>query len=366
MTIRIPAEFDGRLLRSYLKLTLGLSSAVLSRLKKHERGILVNGERVTVRYTLRTGDILELRDRDTAESVARDNARKQRTAPAGTRGSESVLPADLPLEVLYEDDYLIALNKPAGMPTHPSHGHSADTLANALAYRYSLAAEPFVFRPLGRLDRNTSGVVVVGKTRAATGFLGRALQRGEVSKRYLAVVTGEMPSNQTVHTVIAPICRPDAGVIMRAVCDDDTPGGMYAETRYRVLAAGNGHSLLLCEPVTGRTHQLRVHLSHIGHPILGDELYGEVSPLINRHALHALSLSVPMPFSRAMGEATVAVGIGDLDPTLPLNTPTPDGYLHTWAPLPADMSSLILSLFPHDHVPSAPCVGDLPLMSPHT
>ena len=115
MTIRIPAEYDGRLLRSYLKLTLGLSTAVLSGLKNHPRGILVNGERVTVRYVLREGDRLELADRDTAETA-----------------TEHVIPCPLPLEVLYEDDHVIALNKPPEMPTHPSHGHLCDTLANAL------------------------------------------------------------------------------------------------------------------------------------------------------------------------------------------------------------------------------------------
>ncbi len=336
MTIHIPAEYDGRLLRSYLKLTLGLSTAVLAKLKNHERGILVNGERVTVRYVLRTGDVLELQDRDTAETA-----------------TEHVIPCELPLSVLYEDDHVIALNKPADMPTHPSHGHLCDTLANALAYRYAEADEPFVFRPLGRLDRNTSGVVVAGKTRAASGCLGRSLKNGEVTKRYVAILVGEMPDDRVVHTLAAPIYHPNArcdgslGSIKRAVGSIDTDGAVYAETHYRVLAVGGGYTLVLCQPVTGRTHQLRVHFSHLGHPILGDDVYGEPSPLIGRHALHALSLSFPLPFYGMRED--VAKGTTPLtgpDPALPLNTPTPDGYLHTWAPLPADMRDLLATRFP--------------------
>lgn len=328
MTIRIPAEYDGRLLRSYLKLTLGLSTAVLSKLKNNERGILVNGERVTVRYMLREGDLLELADRDTPENA-----------------TEHVIPCELPLNILYEDDHVIALNKPADMPTHPSHGHLCDTLANALAYRYAEAEEPFVFRPLGRLDRNTSGVVLAGKTRAASGCLGRSLKNGEVIKRYLAILEGEMPPDGTVHTLEAAIYHPADTGIRRVVGDGD--GAVYAKTVYRVLATGGGLSLVLCQPVTGRTHQLRVHFSHLGHPILGDDVYGTASVLIPRHALHAVSLSVPMPFARMRPDvAEGAAPLTGIAPTLPLNAPTPDGYLHTWAPLPSDMAGIVEKFFP--------------------
>lgn len=330
MIIHIPPEYDGRLLRSYLKLTLGLSTAVVAKLKNHERGILVNGKRVTVRYVLREGDILELFDRDTPETA-----------------TETVIPSPLPLSVLYEDDFVIALAKPSDMPTHPSHGHLTDTLANALAYRYAEAAEPFVFRPLGRLDRNTSGVVVAGKTRAASGCLSRSLKRGEVTKRYAAVLVGEMEVSPEVHTVKAPIYRPDDRLITRAVGDPERDGAVYAETRYRVLAVGGGHTLVLGEPVTGRTHQLRVHFSHLGFPILGDDLYGQPSSLMGRHALHALSLSVPMPFSKVREDVDAGLCMfADVAPDYPLNCPAPDGFLHTWASLPEDMTRIVAALFP--------------------
>ena len=350
MTIHIPAAYDGRLLRSYLKLTLGLSTAALAKLKNHDRGILVNGRRVTVRYVLREGDVLELWDRDTAETA-----------------SERVIPCELPLSVLYEDDHVIALNKPPHMPTHPSHGHLCDTLANALAYRYAEANVPFVFRPLGRLDRNTSGVVVAGKTRAASGCLGRSLKNGEVSKRYVALLAGEMPRDGKVHTLEAPIYLPDGQGIRRAV--GNHPDAAYAKTLYRVLAAGNGHTLVLCQPVTGRTHQLRVHFSHLGYPILGDDLYGEASPLLDRHALHALSLSFPLPFARTRADVSEdALPTEALDPTLPLNHPTPDGYLHTWAPVPEDMRVPLAALFPGilpcAHTPTVSMLSGLSLTEP--
>ncbi len=321
MIIHITEAYEGRVLRSYLKLTLGLSSAVLAKMKNREDGIRVNGRRVTVRHILHAGDVLELSDRDTAETA-----------------SERVIPAEGPLEVLYEDDDIIALSKPAGMPTHPSHGHLTDTLANALAYRYRQANEPFVFRPLGRLDRNTSGVVIAGKTRAAAGFLSRSLQLGMVHKRYVAILVGEMAIDGAAHTIKAPMYRPDAAGIRRLVATEERADAVTAVTRYRVLSVGRGHSLVLCEPVTGRTHQLRVHFAHLGYPLLGDEIYGEPSAALCRHALHALSLSVPLPF-RPRAEA-----MGEEDDWL-WNQPSPDGYLHTYAPLAADMAAVTEEMF---------------------
>lgn len=325
MTITIPPAAEGRLLRSYLKFTLGLSSGALARLKNHPQGILVNGQRVTVRYTLHAGDLLTLSEADTAETA-----------------TETVIPTALPVDILYEDDHVIALAKPPHMPTHPSHGHLTDTLANALAYRYLQAGEPFVFRPLGRLDRNTSGVVIVGKSRAASGCLGNALKEGRVTKRYLAILDGELPSNGRVCAIRTFMYRPEASGIRRAVCSEETQGAEDSLTLYRVLATARGKTLVLAEPKTGRTHQLRVHFSHLGHPILGDEIYGSPSSEIDRHALHALSISVPLPFAEVLAPHQQAT-----DAACGLNCPDDNGYLHTWAPLPQDMQSIIDAYFPH-------------------
>lgn len=329
MTIHISQEYEGRLLRSYLTHTLSLSTATVTRLKNHERGIVVNGARVTVRYILHAGDVLELAVGDTPETA-----------------THTVLPAELPLDILYEDDHLLALNKPADMPTHPSHGHLTDTLANALAWRYAKEGEPFVFRPLGRLDRNTSGVVIAAKTLAASGFLGRALKEGHVTKRYLAILEGELPCGDgKTERIDTYMCRLNTPGIRRAVCTADEADAQHALTVYRVLGAANGHTLVLAEPKTGRTHQLRVHFAHIGHPLIGDDLYGTPSPLMGRHALHALSLSVPLPFAHA-AEAEVPLLPPRQDEPTPLNAPAPDGYLHTYAPLPADMGTCVQRLFP--------------------
>ena len=361
MIITIPASCEGRLLRSYLQLTLGLSTTTLSRLKKDERGILVNGAHVTVRYVLHAGDVLSLALDDTADTA-----------------TETVLPCSGPLDVLFEDASLIVLNKPAGTPTHPSHGHLTDTLANALAFRYAGEGVPFVFRPLGRLDRNTSGVVVCGKTQAVAGFLGGCLKERTVVKRYIALLDGEMQADEQVRTIDLPILQPAAGVKMRTVCDPGTPGAEEAHSTYRVLCAGGGHTLVLASPLTGRTHQLRVHFAALGHPITGDDIYGTPSPLISRHALHCASLSLPVPFFAAaagvppdagapvvsvpdvsapvVSVPVVSVPVGParrglqpmrpLSPDTPLNIPSPDGWLHTWAPMPDDMEAAIEAVCP--------------------
>lgn len=341
MKITVPQEFDGRLLRSYLKNTLAISAKTLSHLKTVENGILINGQHVTVRYVLQAGDVLEIADTD-------------------SDGSPNILPTPLPLSVLYEDEYVTVLNKPPYMPTHPSHGHVTDTLANALAYRYEKDGIPFVFRPLGRLDRNTSGVVITGKTRTASGFLGSALMRGEVKKRYVALVHGYLPEDGEVHSIEVPIRRASDSIIIRTACDGDEEGAEYALTNYRVLLSNKYFSLLLCEPRTGRTHQLRVHFAHIGHPIVGDDIYGSGgADMIGRHALHAVSVTIPLPFFRAAnGSDKTAPRMRDTylkteDSVLSLlanrlNVPTDDGILCTFAPIPDDMSSLIYKLF-SDH-----------------
>ena len=154
----IGEKYAGRNLLSYLRGELRLSGRLLTRLKQDERGIMINGARVTVRYILNSGDVLELSDKD-----------EQR--------SESVEPVSLPVDIIFEDGDLVAVNKPPNMPTHPSHGHRNDTLANALAYIYS--DRPFVFRPINRLDRDTSGVVLIAKNQRAASFFAEAMKNGE-------------------------------------------------------------------------------------------------------------------------------------------------------------------------------------------
>ena len=274
MRIVIGNEYDEICLRQYLKQELHLSVKMLKYLKYRPDGILLNGERVTVRKILHTGDLLELATED-------------------SQGSPKLEAVDLPLEILYEDDDLVVPSKPADMPTHPSHDHYRDTVANALAFRYAKSQIPFVFRPINRLDRNTSGLLLVARHKMAAGILTKSMLAGEIQKSYLAVLDGEMKTDGGV--IDACLHRTEKSIIVREVCAPDAPDAAPSRTEYRVLAKANGHTLVSARPITGRTHQLRVHFAYLGHPITGDDLYGTPSNEIDRHALHAHTLSFPLP-----------------------------------------------------------------------
>ena len=280
MDFLIDSAHDGKTVRSYIKFTLHISSRMLTVLKQDENGIVVNGTRVTVRHVLHEGDVLSLALADRAENA-----------------SHNVPPSDIPLDIIYEDAHVIALNKPPYMPTHPSHNHHDDTLANALAWRYAQAGEPFVFRPMGRLDRNTSGIVLAAKDKLASGMLTAAIREGEVNKTYIAIAVGELPLGTGVQTIDCGIRRQAESVIMRTTCPDSTAPDEVSVTDYEVLDSHDGLSLIRVRPRTGRTHQIRVHFAYIGHPLLGDDLYGTPDERIGRHALHAQSLELPLPFA---------------------------------------------------------------------
>ena len=251
---------------------LGLSRGQVVYLKNND-GIRVNGCHVTVRYILRAGDILELDLEDTSGNM-----------------NERIEPVCLPVDVLYEDEDVICVNKPAGMPTHPSHNHHGDTLANALAYYFSEKGIPFVFRSVNRLDRETSGVVLVAKNRAAAAKLSKSLQDGKFEKIYYAVVCGVPVEHRG--RVLAYISRKEGSIIFRKASETgSTPE--YAETIYELAELYDAHSLLKLRPITGRTHQIRVHMQYIGNPIYGDGLYGTEKD--EGLMLHASKLTFPLP-----------------------------------------------------------------------
>ncbi len=273
MEFLIQREHNGMLLRTYLKQVLGLSSKMIKHIKFMPGGMTVNGAPCTVRYCLQADDRLSLALEDTE--------------------SAPIEAVDLPIEILFEDTNLVVPAKPADMPTHPSCDHYNDTVANALAFRYAESGKPFVFRPINRLDRNTSGLLLIARNRPAAATLTKAMQGGEIRKSYLAVLDGEMPLGEgEINTCLH---RTAESIILREVCSPDAPDAAPSLTKYRVLAAANGHTLVRAYPLTGRTHQLRVHFASIGHPITGDDLYGTPSPLIGRHALHAHTLGFPHP-----------------------------------------------------------------------
>lgn len=265
----ITDEHDGMLLRSYLRGVLNISASELTSLKKKSDGITVNESRVTVRYVLKTGDILGLNRSDTASS-------------------ESVAPVKLPLDIIYEDNDVIAVNKPPNMPTHPSHEHQSDTLANALSYYFHEKGVPFVFRAVNRLDRDTSGIVLVAKNKSAAFLLSKEFSSFRVEKKYIAIANGITPEKFTVD---GNMKRQEESKMKRVMCDESE--GQYSRTDFERIASSNSMSALLVTPKTGRTHQIRLHLSHAGHPIISDTLYGDegVHEMIGRQALHAYSLT---------------------------------------------------------------------------
>jgi 23S rRNA pseudouridine1911/1915/1917 synthase len=267
MEIKITKAEDGHILRSFLKESLGLSTATVTLLKWKENGMLLNGTHVTVRAVLHEGDILSL-------------------ALADTESNQNLVPTPLPLSILYEDEDITVCNKSGDMPTHPSHGHYDDTLANALAYHY--ADRPYIFRAITRLDRETSGVLLTANNAHAAHKLSFAMQRGDFQKVYLALVEGETESEGRIDF---PIRRAEGSVITREV----HPAGAPSLTLYRRLHTNGKYSLLAVFPQTGRTHQIRLHLSAIGHPICGDCLYGHEGNGFSRTCLHAVRLTFPHP-----------------------------------------------------------------------
>lgn len=209
-------------------------------------------------------------------------------------------PESISLDVLYEDDQVLVVNKPAGLVVHPAPGHRSGTLVNALLAHYPELAQGDTERPgiVHRLDKDTSGVLVVAKNTAALEFLQRQFRRREVQKEYLALVHGHPDSTRGI--IGAPIGRDPRHRQRLWVVPDGRP----ATTEFEVIERFAGYTLLLVRPVTGRTHQIRVHLAAIGHPVVGDPVYGPRRsgrdlPL-KRHFLHAWRLTLTLPDGRRM------------------------------------------------------------------
>ena len=272
----ISSAEDGLTVKQILLSNIGVSVSHLRHLKFIENGIMLNGEKATVRRRVATGDCLEVAVEDVRE---------------GSR----LTPTDIPLEMIYEDLAIAVPSKPANMPTHPSHNHRGDTLADALAYKYQHKDSAFVFRSISRLDKNTSGILLIAKDRISASKLSASMKNCEIEKQYLAILDGELSGEGEIDTYIK---RAEESIIFRKVCSENE-GGDRAITQYRVLCSKNGYSLVIASPITGRTHQLRVHFAHLGTPILADDLYGKQSELLDRHALHAMSLSFPHPKTQA-------------------------------------------------------------------
>ena len=246
----------------------------LIELKKYEDGILVGGEPQYMNYLLRARDLLTVRIHD-------------------EECSEKILPVELPLDIVYEDEDLLVVNKPAGMPIHPSLNNYDNSLANALAWYFEKQGKPFVFRCINRLDRDTSGLTIIAKHMVSAGILSSMVARREIHREYLAIVKGIV--TPTEGTIDAPIARKGDSIIERVI---DREKGERAVTHYRVLQSQKDLSLLSLHLETGRTHQIRVHMKYLGFPLIGDYLYHPDMTLIGRQALHSHRLTFVHPMTK--------------------------------------------------------------------
>ena len=197
--------------------------------------------------------------------------------------NKNLEPVKMPLSIIYEDEFLLAVNKPAGIPVHPTQYHPINTLANAVIYYYNQINLPIGFHPVHRLDRNTSGLLLIAKSPIMQHLLSQHTQK-LFKKIYLAIVAGTFSVAEGI--IQAPIARSPDSIIKRMVSDS----GQTAVTHFTLLRTFKKYSLLKIQLQTGRTHQIRVHMAHIHHPLLGDDLYGGSTELITRQALHAAEL----------------------------------------------------------------------------
>lgn len=245
----------------------------LSEIKRMPKSILVNGVHYYMRQELSTGDHLQVRICE-------------------TQNSEKIPPTKLALDIIYEDEDLLVLNKPAGMPIHPSLNNYTNSMANALAYYFQSQGKPFIFRCCNRLDRDTSGLTIVSKHLVSGSILSDMTKYREVHREYLAIARGSVtPSEGTIQ---APLGRKDGTIIERTV---DWEHGEDAVTHYKVVKEANGHSLVSLRLETGRTHQIRIHMKYLGYPLIGDYLYNPDMEYMTRQALHSHHMEFTHPIT---------------------------------------------------------------------
>ncbi|MEE1442208.1 MAG: RluA family pseudouridine synthase [Blautia sp.] len=256
----------------YLK-KKGYSRQIIIHLKKTEHGILQNGEWAYVRTPLVPGDVLKI-------TLLEESA------------SEHILPVPMEPDIVYEDEDLLVVNKPFDMPVHPSIHNYDNTLANGMAYYFQQKGETFIFRCINRLDRDTTGLLILAKNALSASILSNDMKARKIHRTYQAVVSRiPVPASGTID---APIARKEDSAIERCV---DFEKGEPAVTHYRTLETKENLALVELSLETGRTHQIRVHMQHIGCPLLGDYLYHPDFTLINRVALHSYSLTFDHPIT---------------------------------------------------------------------
>ena len=268
----IQKDEDGLRVEQFLR-RRGYSRQNLVELKKMPRSILVNGGPRRLNEILTDMDTLTVHIQEHISSL-------------------QIPPVRLPLDIIYEDEDIIVINKPAGMPVHPSINNYTNTLANGLAWYYQEQGKPFIFRCTNRLDRDTSGLTIIAKHMLSSNILSRMTVRHEIRREYLAIVRGSVQPGEG--TISAPLSRKPGSVIERTV---DFDHGERAVTHYHVVEETNGHSLVSLLLETGRTHQIRIHMKYLGFPLIGDYLYNPDMEYMQRQALHSCRLALNHPIT---------------------------------------------------------------------
>lgn len=293
----VPPQADGVLLRNFLR-RCAVSTELARAVKFHGSGFFADGQPILANRRLAAGQMLSFELPADGEGVAPQ--------------------PEIPVQVVHEDAFALLLEKPPRLAVHPTLNYPLDTLANGYAAWAAAQGWSTVFRPVNRIDKDTSGLVLAARNSYAAPLLAQG-----VEKLYYAIVEGELPLGPGV--IDAPIGRQGDSIIGRCV----TPEGKPSRTEYTILKAKNGLSLAACVPVTGRTHQIRVHFASLGHPLAGDDLYGGHRERVGRQALHCAKQTY----------------------TIPAYTPMPDGIVIDWeasrqritveSPLPADLQALL-------------------------
>ena len=275
ITYQINETFQNTTILQFLKKKHYTDKAIIA-LKKTPEGILLNGVWAYVNQKISSGDILTIKLLE-------------------TESSEKIVPEKLDIDIVYEDEDILVVNKPWNMPVHPSQNHYSGTLANGIAYYFAAQGKPFIFRCVNRLDRDTTGLTILCKHQLASGILSNMVSERLIKRTYLAICMddGSLPQNGTIN---APIARKEGSTIERIV---DYEKGEDATTHFKKLLhlPDKQISLIQLRLETGRTHQIRVHMSSIGHPLIGDDLYGGDCTMINRQALHSYSLKFTHPIT---------------------------------------------------------------------
>ncbi|KJF28194.1 pseudouridylate synthase [Clostridium aceticum] len=274
MVYEVEEKDDQQVVKEILKKRLQVSSRLLSKLKKNE-SIFLNNHYVKYHELVKSGDVIKI-------SMKEEPSQFEEEA--------------IPFSVIYEDVDIIVVNKQPGIVTHPTKSHPTGTIANAAQYYLNRKEINCRIRFVNRLDMDTSGLLIIAKNPYAHHVLSEQMQQDQVEKKYIAFVEGVIEKD--FDTIIQPIYRPTFESIKRVVDER----GQKSITKYRVLERYKKATMVEVQLLTGRTHQIRVHMTHLGHPLIGDSLYGTTSTFIHRQALHSNYLKFLQPRYREVVE----------------------------------------------------------------